>query len=150
MHGCVHYAQVRLNLKQNYALQIGHFACVQWGATDLFTIQIWSRYFILLLSILKKYYLLHLSKHIINSFVIKLVYQCPPYAAASGSADGAVRLWDLMTGTCTHKFKWHTEAVVSLATSLQFIVSLGLDDRMCIWERTRNQMLHKIAMVNVC
>ncbi|KAL8598351.1 hypothetical protein ACOMHN_047672 [Nucella lapillus] len=72
--------------------------------------------------------------------------RCPPYAAASGSSDGTVRLWDLMTGTCTHKFKWHDEAVVELATSLQFVVSLAHNDYMCVWERTRCQLLHKIAM----
>ncbi|XP_076472128.1 sterol regulatory element-binding protein cleavage-activating protein-like [Babylonia areolata] len=72
--------------------------------------------------------------------------RCPPYAAASGSSDGTVRLWDLMTGTCTHKFKWHDEAVVELATSLQFVVSLAQNDCMCVWERTRCQLLHKIAM----
>ncbi|XP_070211949.1 sterol regulatory element-binding protein cleavage-activating protein-like isoform X2 [Littorina saxatilis] len=72
--------------------------------------------------------------------------RCPPYAAASGSSDGSVRLWDLMTGTCTHKFKWHDEAVVQLATSLQFVVSLAQDDHMCVWERTRGQLVHKLQM----
>lgn len=76
------------------------------------------------------------------------LFQCPPYAAASGSSDGTVRLWDLMTGMCTHKFKWHEEAVVQLATSLQFVISLAQDDYMCVWERSRTRLLHKISMVS--
>ncbi|KAK7488750.1 hypothetical protein BaRGS_00020047 [Batillaria attramentaria] len=72
--------------------------------------------------------------------------KCPPYAAASGSADGSVRMWDLVTGTCTHKFQWHEGAVAQLATSLQFVVSVGQDDLVCVWERTRSQLLHKLSM----
>jgi F-box and WD-40 domain protein CDC4 len=78
---------------------------------------------------------------------VSLIVQCPPYAAASGSLDGAVRLWDLVTGTCTHRFKWHDDAIVQLATSLQYLISLSQDDNVCIWERTKAQLLHKIAMV---
>ncbi|XP_025093802.1 sterol regulatory element-binding protein cleavage-activating protein-like isoform X2 [Pomacea canaliculata] len=72
--------------------------------------------------------------------------KCPPYAAASGSADGTMRLWDLVTGSCIHKFMWHKQAIIRLATSLQFIVSLGQDDCMCVLDRTRGQLLHKISM----
>nr|KAG5700923.1 hypothetical protein BaRGS_034208 [Batillaria attramentaria] len=60
--------------------------------------------------------------------------------------DGSVRMWDLVTGTCTHKFQWHEGAVAQLATSLQFVVSVGQDDLVCVWERTRSQLLHKLSM----
>ena len=38
--------------------------------------------------------------------------------------------------------------MVQLATSLQFVVSLAQDDHMCVWERTRTRLLHKISMVS--
>ena len=38
--------------------------------------------------------------------------------------------------------------MVQLATSLQFVVSLAQDDHMCVWERTRTRLLHKISTVS--
>ncbi|GFN75373.1 sterol regulatory element-binding protein cleavage-activating protein [Plakobranchus ocellatus] len=72
--------------------------------------------------------------------------QVAPFAAMSGSLDGSVRLWDLLTGTCVHKFKWHEAAVVSLMASPLYIVSIGLDDKMCVCERTKSELLHTITL----
>ncbi|XP_041365861.1 sterol regulatory element-binding protein cleavage-activating protein-like isoform X2 [Gigantopelta aegis] len=76
--------------------------------------------------------------------------KCPPYAAASGSADGSVRLWDLLTGTCVYDFKGHDGSIVTLTATLHYIISLGLDDKICIWERSRGQMLHSLEMEQCC
>lgn len=72
--------------------------------------------------------------------------QVAPFAAMSGSVDGSVRLWDLLTGTCVHKFKWHDAPVVSLMASPLYIASVGLDDKMCVYERTKSVLLHTIAL----
>ena len=67
----------------------------------------------------------------------------------SGSADGSVRLWDLLTGTCVYDFKGHDGSIVSLIATLHYIVSLGLDDKICVWERSRGQLLHSLEMVSI-
>ncbi|XP_012945124.1 sterol regulatory element-binding protein cleavage-activating protein [Aplysia californica] len=72
--------------------------------------------------------------------------QVAPLAAVSGSFDGTVRIWDLLTGTCIHKLSWHYAAVVTLSTSPLYIVSVGLDDRMCVWDRTKNTLLHTVDL----
>ncbi len=70
-----------------------------------------------------------------------------PLAAASGSEDGSVRLWDLLTGACVHKLEGHYGMVVSLTCTPMYVVSTGMDDRLCIWERCKGHLLHWIQMV---
>ena len=77
-------------------------------------------------------------------------FQCPPYAAVSGSADGSIRLWDLLTGTCVHKVKGHDGTVVSLTCTDVYIISSGLDDKMCVWERKRGHLLYSVDMETSC
>ncbi|KAK3733745.1 hypothetical protein RRG08_026859 [Elysia crispata] len=72
--------------------------------------------------------------------------QVAPFAAMSGSVDGSLRLWDLLTGTCIHKFKWHDAPVVSLMASPLYIASIGLDDKMCVYERTKSVLIHTIIL----
>ena len=89
----------------------------------------------------------------IGMCLLKLVYLllCPhqvsPYAAASGSEDGTVRLWDMLTGTCIHKLQGHSLAVTALTCTEMYVVSTGLDDRLCIWERCKGHRIHWIQMV---
>jgi len=73
-----------------------------------------------------------------------------PLAAASGAEDGSVRLWDLLTGSCVHKLAGHDEAVTSLTCTTDYVISSGLDDRLCVWERCKGHLLHWIQMVSVC
>ncbi|XP_071102680.1 sterol regulatory element-binding protein cleavage-activating protein-like [Haliotis cracherodii] len=70
----------------------------------------------------------------------------PPNAAVSGSVDGDIRVWELLTGMCIHKFKGHDGAVTALDCTASYIVSLGLDDRLSVWERNRGHPLHCLDM----
>ena len=70
-----------------------------------------------------------------------------PLGGASGSQDGSVRLWDMVTGTCVHTLKAHTDAITEISCTALHAISIGLDDKMCIWERSRGQLLHSIEMV---
>ncbi len=74
-------------------------------------------------------------------------FQIAPLAAASGSEDGTVRLWDLLTGACVHKMQGHKAAVTALTCTNLYVVSAGLDDRLCIYERMKGHQLHWIQMV---
>ena len=68
----------------------------------------------------------------------------------SGSADGSIRLWDLLTGHCVHKVKGHDGAIVSLTCTDAYIISSGLDDKMCVWERKRGHLLYSVDMETSC
>ncbi|XP_062599956.1 sterol regulatory element-binding protein cleavage-activating protein-like [Saccostrea cucullata] len=70
----------------------------------------------------------------------------PPFNVASGDAEGTTRLWDLHTGTCLHKVKVHEAAVVALTCTPKYVVSSGLDDRLCIWDRKRGTLIHELDM----
>ncbi|XP_064598999.1 LOW QUALITY PROTEIN: sterol regulatory element-binding protein cleavage-activating protein-like [Liolophura sinensis] len=67
-----------------------------------------------------------------------------PYAAASGSADGTVRLWDLVAGACVHKMRGLGSVVTLLTATDQFVISSDQDDILCIWERNHGQLIHTI------
>lgn len=76
--------------------------------------------------------------------------KCAPYAAVSGSADGTIRLWDLLSGTCVHKVIGHDGTVVGLTCTDSHIISSGLDDRMCVWQRKRGYLLYTVEMETSC
>lgn len=73
----------------------------------------------------------------------------PPFYAASGDADGIVRLWDLQAGTCLHKVKGHDGAVVSINSTDKCVISSGLDDKLCIWDRKKGCILHSLDLVSI-
>ena len=75
--------------------------------------------------------------------------QMSPLAAASGAEDGSVRLWDLLTGACVHKLdSGHHGRVTALTCTLTHVVSAGLDNRLCIWQRWNGHLLHWLHMVS--
>ena len=86
----------------------------------------------------------------INSLVCFVLLQISPYAAVSGSADGTVRLWDLLTGSCVHKVRSHDGTIVGLTCTEAYIISSGLDDRLCVWERKRGHLLYSVDMETSC
>ena len=67
----------------------------------------------------------------------------------SGDAEGVLRLWDLHTGTCLHKVKVHEASIVALTATSKFIVSSGLDDRLCVMDRKRGTLVHELDMVSL-
>lgn len=73
--------------------------------------------------------------------------QSPPFNVVSGDAEGVLRLWDLHTGTCLHKVKVHEATVVALTSTPRYMVSSGLDDRLCIVDRKRGTLVHELDMV---
>ena len=78
-----------------------------------------------------------------------LCHQMTPLAAASGAEDGTVRLWDLLTGACVHKLdSGHHGRVTALTCTLTHVVSAGVDNRLCIWERWNGHLLHWLHMVS--
>ncbi|KAK3101013.1 hypothetical protein FSP39_000257 [Pinctada imbricata] len=70
----------------------------------------------------------------------------PPFHAASGDSDGTVRLWDLHTGSCLHKTRVHDGAIVALTCTAKHTICSGLDDRLCIFDRVRGNVVHVLEM----
>lgn len=83
-----------------------------------------------------------------HSAKITVLYidKVPPFYAASGDADGIVRLWDLQAGTCLHKVKGHDGAVVSINSTDKHVISSGLDDKLCIWDRKKGCIQHSLDL----
>lgn len=77
-----------------------------------------------------------------------MILQVPPFYAASGDADGSVRLWDLRAGNCLHKVKGHDGAVVAINSTEKYVISSGLDDKLCIWDRNKGSILHSLDLVS--
>ena len=67
----------------------------------------------------------------------------------SGSQDGMLCVWDLTTGACVYSIQAHDGAVLSLAYSPSYVVSMGSDEKLCVWERFQGQLINTINLVNI-
>ena len=70
-----------------------------------------------------------------------------PMTCGSASQDGLLSVWDLLTGTCIFSVQAHDGNIVSLAYSSSYVISLGVDDRLCVWERFQGHLLNTIYLV---
>ncbi|XP_077514894.1 SREBP cleavage activating protein isoform X3 [Amblyomma americanum] len=68
--------------------------------------------------------------------------------AVSGCQDGLVCVWDLMTGTCAYSLTAHRGAVIALRTTRLYLLSLGADSRLRIWEKSQGHLLHTLYQAN--
>ncbi|KAH7962533.1 hypothetical protein HPB52_016757 [Rhipicephalus sanguineus] len=64
--------------------------------------------------------------------------------AVSGCQDGVVCVWDLMTGTCAYSLTAHRGSVLSLRTTGLYLLSLGSDSRLRIWDKSQGHLLHTL------
>ncbi|KFB47933.1 hypothetical protein ZHAS_00015995 [Anopheles sinensis] len=66
--------------------------------------------------------------------------------AGSGSQDGLLCVWDLTTGACMYKIQAHDDSIVALAGSPSYVISLGLDERIRVWDRFQGHPLNTITV----
>ncbi|XP_022907413.1 sterol regulatory element-binding protein cleavage-activating protein [Onthophagus taurus] len=71
-----------------------------------------------------------------------------PGTSGSGSQDGMLCIWDLLTGTCMFSIQAHDGSVTSLTYSASYVISLGTDERICVWERFQGHLLNTIYVQN--
>lgn len=64
----------------------------------------------------------------------------------SGSQDGLLCVWDLVTGACMYSIQAHDGAIVSLICSPSYVISMGTDERLYIWERFQGNLLNTINL----
>ena len=69
-----------------------------------------------------------------------------PSASGSGSQDGMLCLWDLSSGTCVYSLQAHDGSVAVLTYTSSYVISLGSDDKLCVWERFQGHLLHTLHM----
>ena len=66
----------------------------------------------------------------------------------SGSQDGMLCVWDLSTGACVYSIQAHDGAILSLAHSPSYVVSMGSDEKLCVWERFHGHLINTINLVS--
>ena len=69
-------------------------------------------------------------------------------SASSGSQDGLLCTWDLLSGACVYSIQAHDGALVSLTYSSNYIVSMGSDERLCVWEKLQGHLINCIILVS--
>lgn len=68
---------------------------------------------------------------------------------ASGCQDGFLCVWDLIRGGCMYKIEAHDDSIVALACSPSYVISLGLDERIRVWDRFQGQPLTTMTVTHV-
>lgn len=53
-----------------------------------------------------------------------------------------------LTGTCMYSIQAHDGAINSLTYSASYVISLGVDERLCVWERFQGHLLNTIHIVS--
>ena len=66
---------------------------------------------------------------------------------ASGGQDGAICLWDVLTGSKVSHMYAHRGDVTSLTCTTSCVISSGLDDVISIWDRSSVIKLYSIQQV---
>ncbi|XP_066207750.1 sterol regulatory element-binding protein cleavage-activating protein isoform X3 [Saccopteryx leptura] len=79
-----------------------------------------------------------------HSGAITTVYIDQTMVLASGGQDGAICLWDVLTGSRVSHMSAHCGDVTSLTCTTSCVISSGLDDRINIWDRSTGVMLNSI------
>lgn len=108
-------------------------------------IQIFSDFFFVLqvfkLDLANLVFTLHGHYGPITSIFIDHYQSC---TGGSGSQDGLLCVWDLITGACMYSIQAHDGAIVSLICSSSYVISMGTDERLYIWERFQGNLLNTI------
>ncbi|XP_014395989.1 PREDICTED: sterol regulatory element-binding protein cleavage-activating protein [Myotis brandtii] len=79
-----------------------------------------------------------------HSGAITAVYIDQTMVLASGGQDGAICLWDVLTGSRVSHMFAHRGDVTSLTCTTSCVISSGLDDLICIWDRSTGIKLYSI------
>ncbi|XP_025049442.1 sterol regulatory element-binding protein cleavage-activating protein isoform X2 [Alligator sinensis] len=75
---------------------------------------------------------------------ITAVYIDQTMVLASGGQDGAICLWDVLTGSRVSHMYAHRGDVTSLTCTTSCVISSGLDDVISIWDRSSGAKLYSI------
>ncbi|KAK2519582.1 sterol regulatory element-binding protein cleavage-activating protein [Columba livia] len=85
-----------------------------------------------------------------HSGAITAVYMDQTMVLASGGQDGAICLWDVLTGSKVSHMYAHRGDVTSLTCTASCVISSGLDDVISIWDRSSGIKLYSIQQELGC
>uniref|UniRef100_A0A8C5NNX3 Sterol regulatory element-binding protein cleavage-activating protein n=1 Tax=Junco hyemalis TaxID=40217 RepID=A0A8C5NNX3_JUNHY len=85
-----------------------------------------------------------------HSGAITAVYIDQTMVLASGGQDGAICLWDVLTGSRVSHMFAHRGDVTSLTCTTSCVISSGLDDVISIWDRSSGVKLYSIQQELGC
>ncbi|XP_065600936.1 sterol regulatory element-binding protein cleavage-activating protein [Cyrtonyx montezumae] len=85
-----------------------------------------------------------------HSGAITAVYIDQTMVLASGGQDGAICLWDVLTGSKVSHVYAHRGDVTSLTCTAACVISSGLDDVISIWDRSSGVRLYSIQQEMGC
>ncbi|XP_025945495.1 sterol regulatory element-binding protein cleavage-activating protein isoform X2 [Apteryx rowi] len=85
-----------------------------------------------------------------HSGAITAVYIDQTMVLASGGQDGAICLWDVLTGSKVSHMYAHRGDVTSLTCTTSCVISSGLDDVISIWDRSSGIKLYSIQQELGC
>ncbi|XP_071590607.1 sterol regulatory element-binding protein cleavage-activating protein isoform X2 [Heliangelus exortis] len=85
-----------------------------------------------------------------HSGAITAVYMDQTMVLASGGQDGAICLWDVLTGSRVSHMYAHRGDVTSLTCTTSCVISSGLDDLISIWDRSSGIKLYSIQQELGC
>lgn len=71
-----------------------------------------------------------------------------PGTGGSASQNGDLCVWDLFTGACMYNIQAHDGSISSLVCAPSYVISLGTDLRVCVWERFQGNLLSTINVSN--
>lgn len=75
---------------------------------------------------------------------ITTIYIDETMVLASGGQDGAICLWDVLTGSRVSLMHGHRGDITSLICTTSYVISSGLDDVISIWDRSSAIKLYSI------
>ncbi|XP_060717403.1 sterol regulatory element-binding protein cleavage-activating protein isoform X2 [Tachysurus vachellii] len=81
---------------------------------------------------------------------ITAIYIDQTMVLASGGQDGAICLWDVLTGNRVSHVYGHRGDVTSLVCTTSCVISSGLDDLICVWDRSTGIKLYSIQQISSC
>lgn len=67
----------------------------------------------------------------------------------SGSQDGMLCVWEVVTGACVYSVQAHDGVITTLTCTTSYILSLGGDDKLCVWERFQGHLLNTLQMTQM-
>lgn len=58
-------------------------------------------------------------------------------------------VWELLTGACMYSIQAHDGAILSLACAPSYVISVGADELLCVWERFQGHLLNTINTTHI-
>uniref|UniRef100_A0A8C4WZ21 SCAP beta-propeller domain-containing protein n=1 Tax=Eptatretus burgeri TaxID=7764 RepID=A0A8C4WZ21_EPTBU len=81
---------------------------------------------------------------------VTTAYMDQSMTLASGGRDGIIFLWDALTGSKVNHMRGHRSSILSLTCTPNYVVSAGIDDKTCIWDRQTALLLYSIPQEPGC